>query len=179
MDDEMTDEELLARGGAEGFGLLYERRVALVRGYLRHRVGPRPDVALDLVAETFARALEHREQFDPARGSAVSWLLGIAHHLWQDAMRRGRVADESRRRLGFERIAVGDEQLEVMERESQSALQRALAELPMGQREAIEQRIIAEEPYGAIAERIGCSEQVLRKRVSRGLATLKRSTQEN
>jgi RNA polymerase sigma factor (sigma-70 family) len=177
--DEMTDEELLACGSAEGFGLLYERRVALVRGYLRHRIGPHPDVALDLVAETFARALEHRGQFDPARGSAVGWLLGIAHHLWRDAVRRGRVADESRRRLGLERIAVDDEQLDLIERESQSALQRALAELPLGQREAIEQRIIAEEPYGAIAERIGCSEQVLRKRVSRGLATLKRSTQEN
>jgi RNA polymerase sigma factor (sigma-70 family) len=176
--DEMTDEELLARGGVEGFGLLYERRVALVRAYLRHRVGSRPDLALDLVAETFARALEHRGQFDPARGSAVGWLLGIAHHLWQDAMRRGRVAEESRRRLGMERIAVDDEQLDLIERESQSALQRALADLPVGQREAIEQRILAEEPYAVIAERIGCSQQVLRKRVSRGLTTLKRSTQE-
>ena len=93
-------------------------------------------------------------------------------------MRRGRVAEESRRRLGMERIAVDDEQLDLIERESQSALQRALADLPVGQREAIEQRILAEEPYAVIAERIGCSQQVLRKRVSRGLTTLKRSTQE-
>ena len=71
---------MAARRGSACF---YERRVALVRGYLRRRVGPHPDVALDLVAETFARALEHRVQFDPAHGSAVSWLLGITHHLWR------------------------------------------------------------------------------------------------
>jgi DNA-directed RNA polymerase specialized sigma24 family protein len=67
---------------------------------------------LDLVAETFARALERREQFDPQRGSAVVWLSGIANHLFLDSMRRGRVADESRRRLGMERIHVEDDQLE-------------------------------------------------------------------
>jgi RNA polymerase sigma-70 factor (ECF subfamily) len=52
---------------------------------------------LDLVAETFARAFERREQFDPSRGAAILWLLAIANNLLVDAVRRGRVADESRR----------------------------------------------------------------------------------
>lgn len=177
--DVLSDEDLLSGAGAQEFGLLYERRHALVRGYLRRRVGARPDVVLDLVAETFARALERREQFDPGRGSAVGWLLGIADHLLLDAIRRGRVDGESRRRLGLERIAVDDEQLELVERESESQLQAALGVLPGEQRVAIERRILAEEPYAAIAERIGCSEQVIRKRVSRGLAALKRSAKEN
>ncbi|HEY7933684.1 MAG TPA: sigma-70 family RNA polymerase sigma factor [Solirubrobacteraceae bacterium] len=175
----MSDETLLAGGEAQQFGLLYERRYALVRGYLHRRMSSRPDVVFDLVAETFARALERREQFDPSRGSAVGWLLGIAHNLLLDATRRGKVASESRRRLGFERIAVDDQQLDLMERESQSELQSALAALPSEQREAIEQRILAEEPYAVIAERIGCSEQVVRKRVSRGLTALKGIVEEN
>jgi RNA polymerase sigma factor (sigma-70 family) len=179
MRGELSDEELLADGGAEGFGLLYERRCALVRGYLRRRLGSRPEIVLDLVAETFARALERRGQFDPERGSAAGWLLGIARHLALDAIRHGQVAEESRRRLGFERIAVDDEQLQLAERESGSELQRALGALPVQQREAVERRILAEEPYAAIAGRIGCSEQVVRKRVSRGLAALKQSTEED
>ena len=65
MVSEETDEQLLSTGGAEGFALLYERRLGLVRGYLRGRVGPQSDLVLDLVAETFARALERRAQFDP------------------------------------------------------------------------------------------------------------------
>ena len=46
------------------------------------------------------------------------------------------------------------------------------------QRQAIEKRVLEEEPYGSIAADIGCSEQVVRKRVSRGLATLRREVKE-
>ncbi len=179
MSADWSDEELLAGGGAQGFALLYERRHPLIRGYLRRRVGSRPDLVLDLVAETFARALERREQFDPQRGTAIGWLLGIARHLLLEAIRKGRVADASRRRLGMERIVVADEQLETIERESASELERSLMGLPDEQREAIERRVLAEEPYAAIAARIGCSEQVVRKRVSRGLATLRRRMKES
>jgi RNA polymerase sigma factor (sigma-70 family) len=178
MSIEPSDEELLAGGRAEDFGMLYERTYPLVRAYLRRRAGARPDLVLDLLAETFARALERREQFDPQRGSAAVWLLSIANHLSLDSMRSGRVADESRRRLGMERIYVEDDQLELIERESASELQRALTKLPSEQREAVELRVLAEAGYDAIAERVGCSEQVVRKRVSRGLSALRRTREQ-
>jgi len=92
-----TDEDLLASTDVELFGELYQRRYPLLRGYLRRRLGGHPDLVLDLVAETFARAFERREQFDPSRGAAILWLLAIANNLLVDAVRRGRVADESRR----------------------------------------------------------------------------------
>jgi RNA polymerase sigma factor (sigma-70 family) len=179
MIDSTSDEELLARGGAEGFAALYERRYPLIRGYLRRRLGARPDLVLDLVAETFARALERREQFDEQRGPAVAWLIGIARNLMVDATRRGRVDDASRRRLGMERISWEPQELELLERGSSSELEQSLARLPGEQREAIEKRVLEEEPYAAIAAGIGCSEQVVRKRVSRGLATLRREVREN
>jgi RNA polymerase sigma-70 factor (ECF subfamily) len=178
MSIEPSDEELLAGGRAEDFGVLYERTYPLIRAYLRRRAGARPDLVLDLLAETFARALERREQFDPRRGSAVAWLLGIAVHLFSDSTRRGRVADESRRRLGMERIDVEDDQLELIERESASELLRALNRLPDGQREAVERRVLQEAAYAAVAEQVGCSEQVVRKRVSRGLSALRRTSKE-
>ena len=37
-----------------------------------------PELAADLTAETFAAALVSVRRFDPARGPAVAWLLGIA-----------------------------------------------------------------------------------------------------
>jgi len=178
MPSERNDEELLTSGRAEDFGELYERTYPIVRAYLRRRTGPRPDLVLDLVAETFARALERQEQFDPRRGAAVGWLLAIASHLLVDAVRRGRVADRSRRRLGMERIEVDDDQLALVERESASGLQQTLTRLPAEQREAVERRVLQEESYAAIAERLGCSEQVVRKRVSRALSTLKRTGEE-
>lgn len=178
MEPEAADEELLVAGGSAGFGALYERRYPLVRGYLRRRVGPRPELVLDLVGETFARALERRSQFDPEKGSAVAWLLSIARHLLIDAARRGFVADVSRRRLGMERVSFWDEELERVERDSVSDLERSLLALPDEQRSAVERRVLQEEPYPVIAADIGCSEQVIRKRVSRGLAALRGAAQE-
>jgi RNA polymerase sigma factor (sigma-70 family) len=175
---EPTDEELLGDGSSEGFAMLYRRRYRLVRGYLRRQMGLRSELVLDLVAETFARGLERRDQFDPDRGSAVGWLLAIARNLLLDAMREGRVAETSRRRLGMERLVVDVEQLELIERESASELEGALSALPATQREAIERRVLGEESYAAIAAGIGCSEQVVRKRVSRGLAALRRASRE-
>jgi RNA polymerase sigma-70 factor (ECF subfamily) len=78
----------------------------------------------------------------------------------------------------MERLLVDDEQLELIERESQSELQRSLGELPAEQREAVEARVLREEPYPLIASQVGCSEQVVRKRVSRGLAALRQHAKE-
>jgi len=173
-----TDEQLLAEEDGRGFAELYERRYPLIRGYIRRHVGPRPDLVLDLVAETFARALAGQEKYDPDRGTAVVWLLGIAHNLLADAARRGRVDDRARHSLGMQRLIVDDDQLELVERESSSDLQRSLGELPAEQREAVEARVLREEPYPMIASRVGCSEQVVRKRVSRGLAALRQHAKE-
>ena len=55
----------------------------------------------------------------------------------------------------------------------ESELSRLLAELPPTQREAIEKRVVEEKSYLEIATALRCSESVIRKRVSRGLATLR------
>jgi DNA-directed RNA polymerase specialized sigma24 family protein len=47
-------------------------------------------------------------------------------------------------------------------------------ELPLEQQEAIRARVIDEREYGEIAQTLHTSEAVVRKRVSRGLAALRR-----
>ena len=44
---------------------------------------------------------------------------------------------------------------------------------PPSEAEAVRARVLDEEPYDVIAARMRCSERVVRKRVSRGLATLR------
>ena len=164
-----TDAELLA----EDFGAFYERHVTAVTAYVARRA-QRPDVTFDLVAETFARALEHRGRYDARKGPGVAWLFGIAHHLMADAARRGKVADAARARLGMAPIALDDEQLQRIQERGSTDLADALARLPESQREALLRRVVGEQDYPEIAERVGCSEQVVRQRVSRGLAALRR-----
>jgi RNA polymerase sigma factor (sigma-70 family) len=174
---ERADEELLSNGDAADYGRFYERHVGAVVAFLGPRVRGAEQV-FDLTAETFARALEHRGQYDRARGPAVAWLLGIARHLILDAARRARIADESRVRLGLAPILLDDEQLARIEARSQVDLRLALDGLAPEQREAVIRRVLCEQPYPEIAARLGCSEQVARKRVSRGLASLRHELKE-
>ena len=169
-----SDGELLASVAAGDFGVFYERHVTAVTSYVASRVGA-PDLTFDVVAETFARALEHRGRYDPDRGPAVAWLVGIARNLIADAGRRGRVDAAARRRLGFARIALDDEQLALIEERGRIDFRAALSALPADEQEAVLRRVLADEPYPLIAARVGCSEQVVRKRVSRGLARLRRN----
>src|SRR4051794_41905094 len=93
-----SDAELLYSRVPEDFGLFYARHVAAVTAYVA-RCSPGPELTFDLVAEPFARALMHRDRFDPRRAPATTWLLGIARHLMSDALRHGPGADPARGRL--------------------------------------------------------------------------------
>lgn len=173
-----SDAQLLEAERPGAFGRFYERHVGAVTAYVGRRTPGRPELAFDVVAETFARALEHRAQYDPARGPAIAWLLGIARNLLSDAARRRRVDAAARQRLGMPVVALDDDQLAAIETRMSIDLRGALAALPEAQREAVLRRVLAEEPYPAIAADVGCSEQVVRQRVARGLARLRRELKE-
>jgi DNA-directed RNA polymerase specialized sigma24 family protein len=50
--------------------------------------------------------------------------------------------------------------------------------LPVGQREAVRAHVLDERSYGDIAGELQTSQLVIRKRVSRGLSTLKRQLEQ-
>jgi len=87
------------------------------------------------------------------------------------------VEARARRRIGI-RDAI-EYEADVLERIEALASRsdwatRLLDSLPEDQREAIRARILGERPYDEIARELETSELVLRKRVSRGLATLRK-----
>jgi RNA polymerase sigma factor (sigma-70 family) len=174
---ERSDAELLGSGRPGGYGVFYDRHLNVVRSYVASRVG-QPEVMFDLVAETFARALEKRALFDPARGPAVGWLLGIARNLIVDSARRGQVEAVSRVRLGMAAVELDDEQLARIMQDGREDLRAALGSMPADQREAVLRRVVLDESYTTIAGQLRCSEQVVRKRVSRGLASLRAHLEE-
>jgi RNA polymerase sigma-70 factor, ECF subfamily len=174
---EPADAELLTGGRAWDFGCFYDRHVSAVTACVGSWIS-QPEVIFDVVAETFARALEHRDQFDAAKGPAVAWLLGIARNLMVDSARRGRVEATSRVRLGMAAVELDDGQLEIVADRARTELRAALGSLEASQREAVIRRVVLEQSYGEIAAAVRCSEQVARKRVSRGLAALRAAVEE-
>ncbi|MDA0184171.1 RNA polymerase sigma factor [Solirubrobacter phytolaccae] len=175
-----SDERLLRERepGVAGsaFAVFYERHRRAVLAYFQRRTRT-PELAADLAAETFAQALQSRWRFRAHTddGSAAAWLFGIAGHVHSRSLRKGRVEDQARRRLGLPAMALDDEAIrEITESDGDQAITDALARLPEDQRAAIRARIVEEQSYADIASRLRCSEGVIRKRVSRGLVSLRR-----
>ncbi len=160
----------------EAFGLFYRRRVDAVLAFFLRRTRDR-ELAADLTAETFAAALSALPRYNPRRSPALAWLFTIAHHKLADSIRRGRVEDRARRRLGLEPLAFSDEDIERVEQRAAEAEGSAtlleFERLSAEQRSAIEGRVLQETGYDELARRLSCSESVVRKRVSRGLAELR------
>jgi RNA polymerase sigma factor (sigma-70 family) len=176
----ITDGELLKRtrdGDREAFGLLYERRHELVLAFLLKRTR-NPEVAMDLMAETFAAALVALADRPPLiTGCALPWLLTIARNALIDSYRRGRVESAARDRLALEPVAITASDVEqVLQTAAETdLLVRLAAELPADQFQALRERVLEERGYEEIARDLDCSAAVVRKRVSRAMSTLRQA----
>jgi RNA polymerase sigma factor (sigma-70 family) len=171
--DAAPDESLLATARVEpgAFGAFYRRHEDRVLGFFLARVGD-AEVAADLTAETFAAALASAHRFRPRKEPASAWLFGIARNNLAMSRRRGRVEARARHRLGMSPLVLTDESLERIAALDHTALALVDA-LPSDQQDAVRARVIDERDYAEIAKDLRCSEAVVRKRVSRGLGTLR------
>jgi RNA polymerase sigma factor (sigma-70 family) len=170
-----TDERLLLCAAADGqaFAAFYRRYERPMLAYFLRRTRD-PELAADLAAEVFAAALISSRRFKAGAAPASAWLFAIAEHKLAHSRRRGRVEDRARRRLQMEPLALEDDDLERIERlGDEDGASGLLDELPAEQREAVRARILDERSYDQIAEQLKCSQSVVRKRVSRGLARLR------
>jgi RNA polymerase sigma factor (sigma-70 family) len=176
----VDDDQLLSRARRDpsAFGTFYERHERLVLGYFMRRTHD-PELAADLAAETFAVALAAARKYRGGGAPASAWLIGIARNTLFASLRRTRVEDRARRRLGMEPLTLDDELLERISRLGGDArVEALLARLTPEQSDAVRARVLGEEDYAEIAARLRCSESVVRQRVSRGLATLRRIHEE-
>ena len=131
------------------------------------------DVALDLVAETFAQTIVSAHRFrGRSDGEAVAWLDGIAQNLIRGYYRRSRVETKARRALEIEHhvraaIAAAETDSEVS-----AELDAAMATLSPTERRAVQLRVVEELPYEDVAAALKIRPEAARTRVSRGLRAL-------
>ena len=162
----------MRHGNADAFAAVYDRHAEEIFAWARVRVG---DYAADLTAEVFARAWISRKRFrDEAEGSAAPWLYGIANNVLRDSLRKQRVEDAARLRLGLPRAVATDPAYDDVDRRAslpEAALQ-AIAELPVAEQELLRLRVVEERSYRDIAARLKCTPVAARLRVSRALRRL-------
>jgi RNA polymerase sigma-70 factor (ECF subfamily) len=173
-DEQRTDGELLlaARSSPEPFGVFYERHFTSVLAFFRRRTHG-PEEAFDLAAETFAAALAAVPRFRPGPEPVQAWLFAIARNKLSESVRRGRVQDEVRRALAMQPIELDEEGIALLEQNAAGPAVALLETLAPEQRRAVEDRYLEERGYPEIARELRCSESVVRKRASRGLAALR------
>ncbi len=163
---------------ATDFAELYDRHARELLSFFARRTW-NPEVAVDLLAETFAAAFEDRRQF---RGEdlagARSWLYGVARHQLLELLRRGVVERRALARLGVERPLLSDLEYDRIEelagsQELRERVGEELDGLSGEQREVLRLRVIEGKPYAQVALELGVSEQAARARGSRALRALR------
>jgi len=173
--DERNDSQLLIDSwdDPEAFGELYRRHAEdLLRYFARRTLDP--EAAAELTAETFAEAFASRRSYTDKGVNGVAWLYGIARHRLGRYFRNGKIDASARRRLGMPERELPSEDYERIEdlidfAPIREALVQALETLSPPQRSALRLHVVEGLSYAEVADRLHCSQDTARQRVSRGL----------
>jgi RNA polymerase sigma-70 factor, ECF subfamily len=137
-----------------------------VYGYLTWFTSDRL-AAEELTGVTFERALRLWHRFDPARGSARTWLCQVARTVALDHFR------SERRRTRREELAAAPEAVDFRFAEGLSPdLEAALARLSAGEREVVALRILLDLDAAGAARILGISPTNCTTRLNRALKKL-------
>ena len=148
------------------FSQAAEEHLDDVYGYLAWFTGDR-GVAEDLTGATFERALRLWHRFDPARGSAQTWLCQVARTVALDHFR------SERRRTRREQLAAPHERIDEHFAEGLSPdLEAALAALSAGEREVIALRVVLDVDPTTASRVLGISPTNCTTRLNRALKKL-------
>jgi RNA polymerase sigma factor (sigma-70 family) len=158
----------------EQFALLFHRHAASLSRYATRRLGPQ--LAEDIVADTFLTAFRQRDRYDPSRADARPWLHGIAANLIRRYHR-----DETRWLQALERTGidpVADSAADLAEARltadaAARAVAAAVAALSPPQREVVLLITWAGLTYDQVAEALGIPEGTVRSRTNRARSRLR------
>lgn len=140
-----------------------------------------PQLALDLLGDTFLTAFEQRRKCRATSDrERAGWLFRIAANKLTDHYRRHASERRATARFAGELRAMTNDELVAVQRLAESCepserLLSAFDGLSEEQRAALQLRVIDEQPYRRVSRELGISEPAARARVSRGLRTLMRA----
>ncbi|RBO88831.1 RNA polymerase ECF family sigma subunit [Nocardia puris] len=160
----------------EAFAELYDRTSARVFGLVL-RVLHDPGYAEETTQEVYLQIWRTAASFDPAKGSAVTWLMTLAHRRAVDRVRAEQA--HTVREVAYGVRVLGNEFDEVTEeverRLEQQAVLAGLTGLTETQREAISLAYYGGRTYAEVATHLGVGLPTVKSRIRDGLTRLKKS----
>ena len=174
---EISDGDLLERAAAgdeEAFTSLYRRRQGAVYRFALHMSGRR-SVAEEVTQEVFLAVIRDAGKFDSSRGSALSYLYGIARNQVVRRLERDRpyvsLAEEleaDAARWTAPEDTLGD----LTRNETIESIRQAVLALPSSFREVVVLCDLHEMSYNEAASALGCAVGTVRSRLHRARAML-------
>ncbi len=162
---------LVARSDETALGELYDRYGRVAYGLCVRMLRDR-SLAEDAVQEGFLAVWRSAPRFVPERAKASTWILALVHRRAVDIVRR-----EQRRRTDSLELApeplAGAADDSVWLRLERERVQKALAQLPDPQREALELAYYGGFTQSELAERLGQPVGTIKSRMFTGLAKLR------
>lgn len=163
----------VARGDEAAFGAVFDELGASVYGLAR-RVIRDPARAEEVSQEVFMQIWQSAVRFDPARGSAKSWVLTLAHRRAVDAVRHDQAATNRENKYDWSNGPDFDEVAETvtisLEHEQVRRCMERLTEL---QHEAVNLAYYNGYTYAEVAEALGANHATVKTRMRDGLVRLR------
>lgn len=167
--------DAVLRGDEGAWRMIYGRNAHALYAWVHARSRNQPDLAADVVQESWLIAVRRIRRFDPSRGTFQSWLRGIARNVLRNEWRRRerlepKVADCDRlAHSGAESEASAeDNRRAVIER-----LRRALAELSPRYQGVLREKYAEGHSVADISSRYGASAKAVESLLSRAREALR------
>ncbi|HEY3604292.1 MAG TPA: sigma-70 family RNA polymerase sigma factor [Sporichthyaceae bacterium] len=166
--------EQVARGDQDAFAELFTRTSGPILGLVR-RVLRDPAQSEEVAQEVLVTVWRTAARFDPARGSAMAWIMTMAHRRAVDRVRSEQSASDRVQRLGSREMQPAfDEVAETVEiRLEREAVRRCLSSLTDLQRESINLAYYGGNSYREVAELLDVPLGTVKTRMRDGLIRLR------
>jgi len=156
-----------ARRDPARFADLYETHFELVYGYVARRTRHR-DIAEELTAEVFHKALANLGSFEWRGAPFASWLIRIASNAVADRLKR-----DAREISGMKNPPEPSANPDMETVEHRARLFRLVDDLPADQRLVIVERFVEQKSIREIAQQLGRSEGAVKQLQFRALQNLR------
>jgi RNA polymerase sigma-70 factor (ECF subfamily) len=163
-----------ARGDEDAFATLYDATSRRIYGLVL-RIVRDPAMSEEVTQEVYLDVWRTSARFDPARGSALSWLMTIAH---RTAVDRVRSSEASRRRDDAHAAATQEVAFDATSEAAQTSIEaqrvrKALATLTEAQRSAVELAYLGGYTHTEVASLLGLPLGTAKTRIRDGLIRLR------
>src|SRR5712691_5028068 len=159
---------LVARGDEEAFASVYDQLAGPVYGLIR-RVLRNPAQSEEVAQEVLLEVWRTASRFDPARGSAATWVMTIAHRRAIDRI-RSVTATAARDQKAAELLPADDEVAEAVQANiDRERVRHCLDGLTELQRESITLAYYGGYSYRQVAGLLGAAVSTIKTRIRDGL----------